>query len=95
MSTLLLWLSLGYAAVLVVAVAVSLVVILLLLRRVGGLLREVGDALAEVREHTSAIEPLMRDVDARIAPLVAEVRGGPRTPAGAEFTEAGPARVLR
>ena len=45
-------LTLGYLAVLVAALAASLIAILVELRRIGGGLAEVGEALSRARDHT-------------------------------------------
>lgn len=95
MTELLVLLTLVYAAVLVAALAVSLLVILTLLRRVAGLLGEIGVALGEVEAGTRAIGPLVEQVRGRTAPLVEDVRGTARLPAGAHVTEIGPVRVVR
>lgn len=92
---LLVGLTLIYAGVLVLAVAASLLVILTLLRRIAGLLTEVGVALREVDEGTRGIGPLVEELNRRTAPFVREVRGTERLPAGADVTDVGPVRVVR
>lgn len=49
------WLTLGYAAVLVLALAVSLIAILVQLWRIGTVLGEIGGALSEVRTSTAPL----------------------------------------
>lgn len=64
------WLTLAWAAVLVLAVAVSLTAIAVQLRRIGSLLGETREALALVRDRTSHLEAplrLLRDGVGRLA----------------------------
>jgi len=49
------WLTIGYAAVLVLALAVSLIAILVQLWRIGTVLRDIGGALREVRTATGPL----------------------------------------
>ena len=73
--TVLVWATLIWAAVLVLAVAASLLAIWIVLRRIGGTLGEVREALAEVSTRS---EPLAGHLGAVDEPLAAaeEVLGG-------------------
>ncbi len=59
---LLIWLSVAYAAVLVVALAVSLILILVHLMRVRAALQPVAAALGEVADRTAALDGVMQHV---------------------------------
>lgn len=64
------WLTLAWAAVLVLAVAASLIAIVVQLRRTAALLREVGTTLEQVSDLTATLEsPLssVRETTARIS----------------------------
>jgi len=49
------WLTIGYAAVLVLALAVSLIAIAVQLWRIGTVLRDIGGSLSEVRTSTGPL----------------------------------------
>lgn len=66
------WLTLGYAAVLVVALAVSLTAIGLHLRGIGSVLGEVGEALERARRHTEPLEEPIRVLDDAAAEMAGE-----------------------
>lgn len=62
-------LTLGYAAVLVGALAASLTAILVYLRRIGAVLGDVRGALSTVRDETAPLEGYLRTVNgAAVAP---------------------------
>ena len=54
------WLTLGYAVVLVLALAVSLIAILVQLWRIGTVLAEIGAALTEVRTSTTPLSSYLK-----------------------------------
>lgn len=65
--TVLVWVTLIWAAVLVLAVAASLLAIWLVLRRIGGTLAEVREALAEVSARSEPLEGHLKAVDEPLA----------------------------
>lgn len=66
-------LTLAYAAILVLALAVILATIVVLVRRIGAALDEVRDSLAEACERTAALEDLLGPLDSDAAELRGDV----------------------
>lgn len=73
--SLLAWLTLAWAAVLVLAVAVSLIAIVVQLRRTAALLAEVGAALEQVSELTGTLDSPLSAVRDTTAQLATDLRG--------------------
>jgi hypothetical protein len=67
--TLLLWLTLAYAAVLVLALAAGLTAIWLRLRGIGRALTAARDSLARVRDATAPLEAAMTPLQDRMLEL--------------------------
>lgn len=72
---LLIWLSLGYAAILVAALATILLLILVRLRRVHAALAPVAAALDDVAEHTIGVHPVIAGLADALGGVQHEVQG--------------------
>lgn len=88
------WLTLGYAAVLVIVLATSLTAIALYLRSTSRLLGEAREALERVRDHTAPLEGPLAALEAavsEVAEQAADAIGRPgRRPSRREEVGAGP-----